>query len=159
MWVNGIRNTNEYCVTLSLLSSIYPKNRFDFNTTGIGILGTVGLNVDCKNTTDMGILHSDLKHQLYNVLYIDSCKSIDFPKPLKIKCTSTGFGGYHSFTSIAMVGRSIKILTRTDAYTLSNLPNIAQWFVTSALWSLKDPRHTFDWDKVYEVENLFEKHK
>ncbi len=46
-----------------------------------------------------------------------------------------------------------------DAYTLSNLSNIAQWFVTSALWSLKDPRHTFDWDKVYEVENLFEKHK
>lgn len=48
-------------------------------------------------------------------------------------------------------------MTRTGAYTLSNLTTMAQWYVTRALRSMKDPRETFDWDKVYEVENLLNK--
>lgn len=104
----------------------------------------------------MGTLQSDLKHQLHNVHYIDTCKSIVFPKPLKIKNADSEFGGYISFISIEKIGRSIKIVTRNFSYTLSNLSPMVQWFVTSALWSMKDPRHTFDWDKIHECEHLIE---
>lgn len=105
----------------------------------------------------MGVLQSDLRHQLYNVHYIDTCGSILFPKPLKIESGDLIFACYNSFTSIEKVGRSIKLMTRTGAYTLSNLTTMAQWYVTRALRSMKDPRETFDWDKVYEVENLLNK--
>ena len=100
---------------------------------------------------------SDLKFQLKNRNYIDTCNEIWFPKPLKIKLKGAEWEDSIKYFCVKKVGRSIKLFTTNDCVTLSALNKMLQDYVFCALRSMTDSRYPFDFDKVYEVESIFSK--
>lgn len=104
----------------------------------------------------MGML-SDLKFQLKNRNYIDTQNEIWFPKPLKVKLKGIECEDCIKYVCVKKVGRSIKLFTMNDCITLSSLDKMLQWYVFRVLLSMTDDRYPFDFEKVYEVENIVSK--
>lgn len=104
----------------------------------------------------MGVISSDLKHELENVQHLDNINNeILFPKPLKIRVE--GKDDFIQFLSVKKIGKTIKLCSINDNITLSNTHFMLQWYVFRTLRSMSDSRYPFDLDKVYEVERIFSK--
>lgn len=104
----------------------------------------------------MGVINSDLKHQLDNVHYIDAVNEIWFPKPLKVTIKNLERGEIE-YICIKKVGRIIKLCTVNDCITLSNAHFMLQWYLYRVLLSMKDPRYPFDYESIYELESILAK--
>lgn len=107
----------------------------------------------------MGSISNGLRHQLFNVHYIDSYPEVWFPQPLKVRIVSAADADPMEFVCIKKVGHSLKVCTLSSAFTLSSVHPMLQWLLEQVLLSMKDPRYPFDLEQVYEVDSIILKNR